>query len=221
MTNLYQINKIKWAYNALVVLIVWFSLVLQFAVSIPAYLAAGRTLAGALVMLFSYFTILSNILMVVCLTIILTAPKSAWGRFFSKNTVITSITFYMVVVGLIYNILLRNIVQLEGLFKLANELLHVVNPLLLIIYWLFFVPKDGLKLKAILTWLWYPFIYFVYSVIRGAISGDYPYPFLNVAKFGFTRVMINAVILLPLFWILGALFIILAQYLHKKRITAS
>ena len=204
-------NKIKWAYTALAVIITWFALVLQFSISIPAYLDKGCSLRSALIQLFSFYTILSNVLMVVGLTTILIAAKSAWGRFFLRNTVLTAIALYMTIVGLTYNILLRNVWHPEHLFKLADELLHVVTPVLFIIYWLAFVPKDGLKYRNVWPWLWFPFGYFIYVLIRGAISGNYPYPFIDVAKSGYPQVLLNAVILLPVFWGLGALFVFIAR----------
>ncbi|MDB4923477.1 Pr6Pr family membrane protein [Mucilaginibacter sp.] len=215
-TDLEQAPKIKWAYTALVVIVTWFALVLQFSVSIPAYLANGRSVGNTLVQLFSYYTILSNLLMVVCLTVILIAPRSAWGRFFLKGTVLTSIALYITIVALIYNVALRNIWHMEGLFKLANELLHVINPVLFIIYWFVFVPKAGLKYRDVLPWLWFPFIYFIYVLIRGAISGDYPYPFLNVTKSGYEQVMFNAFVLLPVIWGLGALYVLIARRMNRS-----
>lgn len=208
-------NKIKWAYTALAVIITWFALVLQFSISIPAYLDKGCSLRSALIQLFSFYTILSNVLMVVGLTTILIAAKSAWGRFFLRNTVLTAIALYMTIVGLTYNILLRNVWHPEHLFKLADELLHVVTPVLFIIYWLAFVPKDGLKYRNVWPWLWFPFVYFIYVLIRGAISGNYPYPFLDVVKSGYPQVLLNAVILLPVFWGLGALFVFIARQMNK------
>ena len=215
-TGLNQTNKIKWAYTTLTVIITWFAIVLQFSISIPAYLAEGRSLSNALVQLFSYYTILSNVLMVVCLTSILITPKSAWGRFFLRGSVLTAITLYITIVAIIYNVALRNVWHPVGLFKLANELLHVINPVLFIIYWFAFVPKEGLRYKNILPWLWFPFIYFIYVLIRGAVSGDYPYPFLDVVKLGYMQVMLHALILLPIIWGLGALFILLARFLAKS-----
>jgi len=213
--HLNQTNKIKWAYSALIIIVTWFSLVLQFSISIPAYMANGRSLCNTLVQLFSFYTILSNLLMVVCLTIILLAPKSAGGRFFLKGSALTAIAFYITTVTIIYNIALRNLVQLDGTAVLANELLHVINPILFIIYWFAFVPKAGLSYKNVLPWLWFPFIYFIYVLIRGAIGGDYPYPFLNVAKLGYLQVIVHALILLPLMWGLGALYVLLAKLISK------
>ena len=51
------------------------ALVVQFALSIPASMEAGRSLAGSVVHYFSYFTILTNILVVlVHLAALLGAP---------------------------------------------------------------------------------------------------------------------------------------------------
>lgn len=214
--DLQQSSKIKWAFTALVVIVTWFALVLQFSISIPAYLANGRSISSTLVQLFSYYTILSNLLMVICLTVILIVPTSAWGRFFLRETVLTSVALYITIVALIYNVILRSLWHMEGLFKLANELLHVVDPLLFIIYWFAFVPKARLKYRDVLPWLWFPFLYFIYVLIRGAISGDYPYPFLNAAKSGYAQVMLNALILLPIMWGLGALYVLIARLMSKQ-----
>lgn len=142
-------------------------------------------------------------------------PKSAWGRFFSTGTALTSVTLYITIVALIYNIILRSLWHVEGLFKLANELLHVVDPLLFIIYWFAFVPKERLKYRGVLPWLWFPFIYFVYVLVRGVFSGDYPYPFLNAANSGYVQAMLNALILLPVIWGLGALYVLIARQISE------
>jgi hypothetical protein len=209
-------NKIKWAYTALTVVVIWFALVLQFSISIPAYVAAGRSTGGALLELFSFFTILSNLLVVLSLTILLLKPNSAWGRFFSKGVFLTAVVVYITVVGLVYSILLRQLWHPEGWFKVADELLHTINPILAIIYWFAFVPKADLKWVDILYWLWYPFIYFIYILIRGAISGDYPYPFMNVTDFGYARVTINCLIILLVFYGIGAIYTWVGRLISKK-----
>jgi hypothetical protein len=207
--------NLKWAYTAIVVIVVWFSLVLQFSISIPAYQATGHTTVVAVLQIFSFFTILTNLLAVISLTVLLLKPLSAWGRFFSKSSVLGAITVYIAVVGIIYALLLRQLWHPEGWFKLADELLHTVNPLLFIIYWLTFAPKSGLRWKQCLIWLWYPFIYFIYVLIRGAISGEYPYPFMNVETFGYIQVTINSLVILLVFAVLGLLIIWAGKLLNK------
>jgi hypothetical protein len=170
-----KLNKINLIYALIVVLIAWFALVVQFIISIQANEAKGQSLAFTLIQLISFFTILTNILAAKSLTIQLIATGSYWGRFFSKPSVQTAITVYMAIVGLVYWAVLRNTWKPQGWFKVADELLHTIDPLLFIIYWLIFVPKNSLVYKHVLNWLWYPLIYLVYILIRGAIYHRYPY----------------------------------------------
>jgi len=208
--------KIEWAFTTLVIIVAWFALVLQFSISIPLLMAKGCSLCSAFVQILSYFTILSNLLMVVCLSAILLAAKSRLGGFFKKPAVLTAVALYITIVAIIYNIILRNIWNPQGLPRLADELLHVVNPVLFIIYWFVFVNKAELQYRNIWPWLWYPLLYFIYSLVRGAISHQYPYPFLDAAQFGYAHVLLNAVILFAVIWALGAVYIFIGQKIAKK-----
>lgn len=210
-------RKIKWAYLSLLILVIWFSLVLQFSISIAAYREAGRSIAGSLLILFSFFTILTNILAVKSATIILIAPNSYWGRFFSKSQVQCAITVYIVIVGLVYNLVLRQQWSPKGWFKLADELLHLVNPVLFVVYWLVFALKSDLKYKYLPAWLLYPVIYFIYILIRGAVKGDYPYPFMNVTLHGYITVTLNCIIVLLAFAGIGALFIWIGRLIYSRQ----
>jgi hypothetical protein len=214
-----QTDKIKCAYTALTVLIIWFALVLQFTISLSAYQANGRTLSGTIIQLFSFFTILCNLLAVVSLTVLLVRPQSVSGRFFAKDSVLGAIVLYITVVGLVYNIVLRHLQHLQGLFKLADELLHTVNPLLFIIYWVAFARKGGLKWANAFTWLWFPFVYLIYILIRGHISGHYPYPFVDVTKLGYEQVLFNSFVLLLVFLGFGLLYILIGRQMSKSQKT--
>lgn len=199
--------KIKWAYIALAMLIAWFALILQFIISISAAEANGHTLIFTLVQLISYFTILTNILVAKSLTIQLVAPRSYWGRIFAKPIVQTGIAVYITVVGMVYWVALRSQWHPQGWFKLADELLHTIIPILFIIYWLAFVAKDALRYKYIFTWLWYPLIYLIYILIRGAIYHRYPYYFVDADLMGYGRVLIHSLALMLFFMAIGALFV--------------
>lgn len=213
-------DKIKSIYTLMVVLIAWFALVVQFTISIQAIEAKGDSLAFALVQLISFFTILTNILAAKSLTIQLIAPGSYWGRFFSKPSIQTAITVYMAIVGLVYWAVLRSTWKPQGWFKVADELLHTIDPLLFIIYWLVFVPKNSLVYKHVLNWLWYPLIYLIYILIRGAIYHRYPYYFVDVDIMGYGRALIHSFALMLLFIGVGALFIWIGRLKSKPAKTA-
>ena len=200
----------------LLMALIWFGLILQFCISMTAYLHQGRSLPNALVDFFSYFTIQVNILAGISLFALLLKPQTWLNNFFSRGYVFTGVVFYIIIVSLIYNTILRGIWQPTGLSRLADELLHLVNPAFFVIYWLIFIPKQALKWTQALNWLWYPFIYVIYALIRGALTKLYPYPFIDAGKFGYNKIMINSVVLLVVFLLLGLLLIFITRKLSSK-----
>jgi hypothetical protein len=193
----------------LIALITWYAVVLQLYIMIDNTPGNGLTPWGAVDRFMAFFTIWTNILVAVCLTMILVFPSSGAGKFFSRPSTQTAITLYILVVGIAYNILLRGLIQLGGRDSLVNELLHVVVPVLFIVYWIFFVTKGTLKWRNLFPWMIYPAVYLTYALLRGHGSGFYPYPFLNVAKFGYHQVAINSAGLMLVFIVAGLLLIAL------------
>lgn len=172
-------------YLLILAILGWFALIAQFYLSISNTLVSPQE---TVIRFFSYFTILSNLIVAVCCTINVLRP----GKFFSKPTTLTAVTVYIVIVGIIYNLILRFLWQPQGLQWVVDELLHTVIPLLFFIYWFVFVPKHELRWNSFWPWLIYPLVYTVYVFIRGAYTGFYPYPFLDVTVLGFTKALINA-----------------------------
>ncbi len=166
---------------------------------------------------FSYFTILTNLLVAVCVTILFIKPTTSLAGFLVKPSTVTAITVYITIVGIVYNVILRFLWQPEGLQFIADELLHTVIPLLFIVLWLLFVPKTELAYKNVLPWLIYPFLYLVYTLIHGAVSGYYPYPFMDVGVLGYKKVLMNAAVLLILFSGLSLFLVSLGKYLSRKK----
>ena len=200
-------------YAVISAIIIWFALGLQFNLSLG--LEDGDVISTIKIYL-SYFTVLTNILCAVCLTAILLFQNTAVGRFFSKPSTITAITIYILVVGIIYNLSLRGLVELNGWHAAANELLHVVSPLLFLGLWLFFVDKAQLNYKQALGWLIYPLCYVIMTIIRGAIINEYPYPFINVVKLGYPKAILNTVIIMLIFWLLSLFSIFIGKRLESK-----
>jgi len=195
-------------YLSILVFLAWFALIFQFYLHFNSGAAAKPEL---LIRFFSYFTIDSNLLVALCSTSILLLKPTRLGRFFIKPQVVTAISVYIIVVALIYNTVLRFLWVLAGWSMILNELLHVVVPLMFLIYWIYFVPKQQLQWRNIWLWLIYPLIYSVFVLIRGSYSGFYPYPFLNVTKFGIERVLMNCAIVTLLFAFLSASFIAIGK----------
>lgn len=189
----------------------WFALVVQFVIMINTSTDNHLTKLEAAGRFFAYFTILTNLLVAVNLTSVFLSPSSVPGRFFSRSSPAAATAVYILIVGIIYNILLRPLWKPEGWQKIADESLHVIVPLLYVLYWYFFASKKNLQWKNIVGWLIYPFFYLVYMLIRGAWEGFYPYPFLDVNVLGYSKAFLNAGSMLFVFLITGGIFILIGR----------
>ncbi len=179
----------------------WFELAAQFYLII-----VNRTtsITETVIRYFSFFTILTNLLVTLCITNLLISKNR--NRFFTRPMTITAIAVYITIVGLVYNIILRSLWQPEGLQLLVDELLHSVIPALFIIYWVVWIPKANIHIKNVLSWLIYPLVYLVFILTRGTVSSYYPYPFVDVTVLGYGRVFINSAGMLLAFLVVSILF---------------
>lgn len=194
----------------LVAAIGWTALAIQLPLSLTASHAAGRSTAGALVLFFSYFTILTNILVAVVMTAL------ALGRRVSTSLA-GAATLNILVVGLVYSAVLRAIWTPEGWQKVADHLLHDVVPVAALAVWLIFVPKGRLSFRNLPVWLLYPLAFLGWSLARGSLDGWYPYPFLDAGRLGLAVVLRNALVVTVLFLTLGALLVMLDRWLGRGR----
>jgi len=99
-----------------------------------------------------------------------------------------SVVTYMVVTGIVYNLLLRGIELPQGsTVGWSNEILHVVAPVYLLVDWLFAPGRVPLGARRIWPVLVFPIVWVLYTLVRGPFVTDevfgndfwYPYPFLN------------------------------------------
>jgi hypothetical protein len=191
---------------AFLALLGWAALALQLYLLVADAVDRGLGLTPVLISFFSFFTILSNLLVALVLTRIARAPT--WPSF---NLQAAS-AVYIAFVGLAYSVLLRHIWDPQGLQKLADVLLHDAIPLLYVIYWFLFCRRrKPLRWNSALIWLIWPAIYLVYVMVRGSITGLYPYHFLDPGHLGYLHVVIMVVVLFAAFVILGLAAIALTR----------
>ena len=190
----------------------WFAVIMQLYLIL---INRAADVAETLIRYFSFYTILTNILVALCFTISLLSPRSQWGRFFSRSTTITAIAVYITVVGVVYNLILRSLWQPEGMQRLVDELLHSLIPTLFIIYWLSVQPKSALRWKDAFGWLAYPFVYVLFILFRGNLSGFYPYPFVDADKIGYNAVLLNCLFLFLAFTGLSLILILIHKMMRR------
>lgn len=138
---------------------------------------------------FSFFTIQSNVAAIVVfligavLLLRASGPDPHW--FLVLRTCVTT---YMVVTGIVYNLLLRNVELPQGAtLGWSNEILHVWVPILILLDWLFAPGRTPVGWKTIWIVIIYPLVWVVYTMVRGPFTPNeilgepywYPYPFLN------------------------------------------
>jgi hypothetical protein len=188
----------------------WFALIAQLYLNLTSHIASIPEL---ITRYFSYFTILTNLIVAVCCTSLLLFNNN---NFFAKPKTLTAITVYIVIVGIIYNVILRSLWNPQGLQKIVDELLHTVIPVLFFLFWILFVPKGSLQWQNIFPWLIYPLIYLVLVLIRGTLSGFYPYPFIDVNKLGLSKTIINSLGITSIFLIISLVFIAIDRMMKRK-----
>jgi hypothetical protein len=181
----------------------WFGLSLQLCFNIHWALVNDSSIPATLINYFSYFTVETNLLIALMLTMTCARPQTE--QFLTRPSARSALAVYIMIVGGVYEVLLRNLWQPHGLQLLADILLHDVIPVLYPLYWLAFLPKGGLRWSNPAWWLIYPVLYFLYSMLRGATFGIYLYPFIDVAQLGVARALGNAIVLLAVFFGLGVI----------------
>ena len=201
-------------FMALMALLGWLALLAQFYINVSL---KQNPLAEIIIRYFSYFTILTNLMVATCYTALLLAPSSATARFFSRQQTLAAITVYILIVGLIYNTILRFLWSPKGLQAVVDELLHAVIPALALILWLLYAGKNKLQWKDTLPWLIYPLAYIIYILLRGSISGFYPYPFIDKTVLGMNTVLVNAAWITLLFIIISLVFVALGKAISKRQ----
>ena len=78
----------------------------------------------------------------------------------------------------------------EVVLRVADKLLHVVVPLLAVVGWAVFGPRGRADRSLLLPSLIFPVGWLAYTLVRGAVAGWYPYPFLDVALQGYPKALL-------------------------------
>ncbi|MFB7354898.1 Pr6Pr family membrane protein [Streptomyces gardneri] len=171
---------------------------------------------GTVLVVLSFFTIWSNILVAVVLG---RSAVRAWSRRPPLPALWTGGALLCIsVVGLVFHLVLDNpssqfnqaaeIARLTGAKAVANQLLHTVTPIGAALDFLLLTLPGALRWRHAAQWLAAPGLYLAFALIRGElISPDaptrYTYPFLDVTAHGYAGVLVNTVVLGAAFYVLG------------------
>lgn len=204
---------VKTPYRIFCAAFAWITLALQYYV----VLISGEhvNFAAASLYFFGFFTILTNIIVGLAFTAPLFKQSNTVHLFFERPTVRAAIALYISFVAIIYHVLLAGDHSPSGLGHFTNIGLHTLIPILYVIDWLVFARKHPLLYANIPYWVIYPLIYGLFNIVRGLLTGFYPYPFVDVSQLGAGGVAINMLGFTVLYAAGAALFIAIGNQLLK------
>ena len=154
---------------------------------------ADESIATRLVRLFSFFTIQSN-LFVLGTSIALVVDVLRDGRVW--RVVRFDALLGIIITGLVYETILAPLVHPEGWALVATIGFHYISPWATLIGWLIFGPRPRMTwATTALAFIW-PAAWLVYTFVHGAVTGWYPYPFLDVTTIGLADSLRNSCVVL-------------------------
>ncbi|MBJ7984099.1 MULTISPECIES: Pr6Pr family membrane protein [Bacillus] len=166
---------------------------LAFSALITQFVTRAQVKPFNPVNFFSFFTIESNILVAVIL-LLSSLVTATFGRSEQFGVLRGAATVYILTTGLIYFLLLRGLEEsLQTAIPWVNTVLHYIMPLAMILDWVKNPPTKAVTWKQAASWLVFPLLYVVYSLIRGPFVNWYPYPFLDPRIGGYGRVLLYSI----------------------------
>lgn len=163
-------------------------------------LEGQATMPARMLRLASYFTIETNLLVFSCSLLLALRPVR-------DGTVLRVVRLGglvgITVTFLVYLVLLRPTMHLRGWDAVADAGLHYVSPVLMVAGWLLFGPRRRIDVRTALLAVAWPVGWFGWTLLHGAITDFYPYPFVDVRIHGYDGVLLRAVVVVLLLTAVG------------------
>lgn len=171
--------------------------------------AAPEGTGTRVVNLFSYFTIQSNLLVLAAAATLAVNPArdGRWWRVLRLDGLLG-----ITITGIVYATVLAGDRPLDGLEVWLNAAFHYFCPLWTVVGWLLLGPRPRVTWQVVGWAFAWPAAWVVYTLVRGAATGWYPYPFLDVTDLGYAVALRNVAVVLVIALAVAAL----ARYLDGR-----
>ena len=147
---------------------------------------------------FTFFTVLSN--MLAAAVLFEGGRRQLTGAAPVPDLWRGAAVVYMTVTYVVFAVLLRDLQEeLQTHVGWVDSVLHRVTPIVVMVDWLIAPPRATITFRRAMAWLWFPVAWTAFTLVRGAIDGRYPYPFLDPANGGYGVVALYCVAILALF----------------------
>ena len=186
---------------------------LQAGLTVPLRMSMGDSVIRAVAFYLSFFTILTNLGVV----LVYLSALTGWMRPLSGTFTRTMMAGFIVVVMGVYHFFLAPTWNPQGLWRLADVVLHYIVPVTYVLWWITGPQKRRLKWNRAFAMVGVVMGYAGYVLARGAVTGRYPYPFLDVDTLGRGAVALNVAGLAVLFLAVSLGAIALSRWRHAAR----
>lgn len=163
----------------------------------------GTNVVGRVTRVFSFFTIQSNVLCALAAVQLARSPDRdgrAWRALRLAGL------FGITVTGVVYATVLARIHEPHGWAETAtNAAFHYVVPIGVVAGWLLLGPRPRITRAASAALVW-PAAWFAWTLVHGAATKWYPYPFVDVTTHGYVVVLRNAFLVLVVLAVVSAAF---------------
>jgi hypothetical protein len=141
----------------------------------------------------SYFTIWSNVVVAVAVTLLARRETrvTGWVRVLRLDALLM-----ITITAIVYQVLLAPTTVVVGWSRLTDPILHQISPALTVLVWLVFGPRRWVTWRVVVASLGIPLAWIVWMLARGAVVGAYPYGFANVEERGYLPVATTLVAIL-------------------------
>jgi hypothetical protein len=180
-------------------------LIFQTTLTAQNRMKDGASLLEALFQSSGYFTLWTNALVAVVCICVATGRPARNSK--AARILVAGSACQIALVGIIYHALLASQWELKGLWVYSDFLVHTFAPIAMVIFWLWAGSHQKLAISDAAWWLVWSGLYTAQALIRGAITGWYPYFFLDAGTLGWPAVAINIVGLTGVFFVSGLVFV--------------
>jgi len=134
------------------------------------------------------FTIESNLIAGVVAVLLAVRPDRYSAAF--RTLRLTGLVA-IIVTGIIYHLVLAPVLDFGSVHHPGNLLVHTVVPLMAVAGWLVFGPRGRESWRVAWLSVLFPCCWLVFTLLRGAVIGWYPYLFIDVTRLGYARVALH------------------------------
>lgn len=180
-------------------------------------ITSGTGLVLYLGNMFSYFTIQTNLLVLFWLAIALIYRNHDKRPKIMHPIIHGAICLYISGTFVIFAIFLSPYYQPTGIEAISNILMHYIVPVAFIVEWFITESNTEYKYSYLPYYTIYPFGYVIFTAIRGAFTGFYPYYFFDLSMITIIDLAINVFLLFVLFTIMGSIYIAINRRLYKSK----